>query len=67
MIRAIVSSAGMSLRNRPLQETEEAKKIKSSSKPFHSWKRVRAYIDGEVELDPACEATLKEIIEFAFC
>lgn len=49
------------------RETEEAKKIKSSSKPFHSWKKVRAYIDGEVELDPACEATLKEIIEFAFC
>ncbi|EGQ8072952.1 AAA family ATPase [Vibrio vulnificus] len=42
-------------------------KIKSSSKPYHSWKRIKQYLKDEVTLEPACEATLKEIIEFAFC
>ncbi|MCG9725465.1 ATP-dependent nuclease [Vibrio brasiliensis] len=41
--------------------------IKSSSKPYHSWKRTRQYLNGEITLDPACEATFKDIVEFAFC
>ncbi|WFB50561.1 ATP-dependent nuclease [Vibrio coralliilyticus] len=40
--------------------------IKSSSKPYHSWKRTRQYLDGEVVLSGECESTLKEIIQFAF-
>ncbi|ENM5880331.1 ATP-dependent nuclease [Vibrio metoecus] len=42
-------------------------KIKSSSKPYHSWKRIRQYLNNEITLEVECEATLKEIVEFAFC
>ncbi|OED73446.1 ATP-dependent nuclease [Vibrio crassostreae] len=41
-------------------------KAKSSDKPYNSWKRVRDYIDGKVELTEVCESTLKEIVTFAF-
>lgn len=41
-------------------------KAKSTDKPYNSWKRVRDYIDGEIELTPASEATLREIVIFAF-
>ncbi|EII5416227.1 AAA family ATPase [Vibrio alginolyticus] len=39
---------------------------KSTDKPYNSWKRVRDYIDGKVDLTARCEATLKEIVTFAF-
>ncbi|RZP68421.1 ATP-dependent nuclease [Vibrio vulnificus] len=44
----------------------EKDSIKSSSKPYHSWKRTRQFLDNELDLDVACKSTLKEIIEFAF-
>ncbi|EIW7482762.1 ATP-dependent endonuclease [Vibrio parahaemolyticus] len=40
---------------------------KSSSKPYHSWRCVRAFLDGKEDLSDESKATLKEIIEFAFC
>ena len=40
--------------------------IKSNSKPFHSWKRIRQFLDDEISLDTNCKATLQEIIKFAF-
>mgnify|MGYP003110620820 CR=1 FL=1 len=49
-----------------LWDQDQNEKAKASDKPFNSWKRVRDYIDGTVTLTPACEATLKEIVEFAF-
>ncbi|MBA6293806.1 ATP-dependent endonuclease [Colwellia sp. MB3u-70] len=49
-----------------LWDQDQNEKTKASDKPFNSWKRVRDYIDGSVELTPACEATLKEIVTFAF-
>ena len=49
-----------------LWDQDQNEKAKASDKPFNSWKRVRDYIDGSVELTPACEATLKEIVTFAF-
>ncbi len=36
-------------------------------KPYNSWKRVRDYLDGTLELRPSCEVALKKIIEFAYC
>lgn len=49
-----------------LWDQVEGEKAKSTDKPYNSWKRVRDYIDGKVELTPKCEATLKEIVTFAF-
>lgn len=49
-----------------LWDQDNNEKAKASDKPFNSWKRVRDYIDGSVTLTPACEATLKEIVTFAF-
>lgn len=49
-----------------LWDQDQNEKAKASDKPFNSWKRVRDYLDGTVNLTPACEATLKEIVEFAF-
>lgn len=45
----------------------EGERIKSSDKPFTSWKRVRDYLDGNQNLTERCEVTLKEIIRFGFC
>lgn len=45
----------------------ETDNIKASSKPFHSWKRIRQFLDGDNDLSVESKATLKEIIEFAFC
>ncbi len=39
---------------------------KSSDKPYHSWKRVKDYIDGNIELSNECTTALKAVIEFAF-
>lgn len=50
-----------------LWDIDHNESVKSTDKPFNSWKRVRDYIDGEQKLTEACEATLKEIITFAFC
>lgn len=41
--------------------------VKSTDKPFNSWKRVRDYIDGTQSLTEKCESTLKDIVTFAFC
>ena len=49
-----------------LWDQDQNEKAKASDKPFNSWKRVRDYIDGTVVLTTTCEATLKEIVEFAF-
>ena len=49
-----------------LWDQVEGEKAKSTDKPYNSWKRVRDYIDGKVELTQRCEATLKEIVTFAF-
>ncbi|EOD9423224.1 ATP-dependent endonuclease [Vibrio campbellii] len=49
-----------------LWDQVEGEKAKSTDKPYNSWKRVRDYIDGKVELTENCEATLKEIVSFAF-
>nr|WP_237665838.1 AAA family ATPase [Vibrio sp. V26_P1S5P106] len=49
-----------------LWDQVEGEKAKSTDKPYNSWKRVRDYIDGKVELTARCEATLKEIVTFAF-
>lgn len=40
--------------------------IKSSDKPYNSWKRVRDYIDGSLQLSEDCENMLKEIVTFAY-
>lgn len=50
-----------------LWDQDQGEISKSSDKPFNSWKRVRDYIDGTQNLSDACEATLKEIVTFAFC
>lgn len=50
-----------------LWDQAEGEIIKSGDKPFNSWRRVRDYIDGKQILTAACEATLKEIVSFAFC
>lgn len=50
-----------------LWDQEKSERIKSSEKPFNSWKRVRDYLDGKQALTEKCEATLKEVISFAFC
>ncbi|MGI2101534.1 ATP-dependent nuclease [Shewanella oncorhynchi] len=39
----------------------EEKDIKSSGKPYNSWKRVRDYLDGTLELRPSCEVALKKL------
>ncbi|KJG33719.1 ATP-dependent endonuclease [Photobacterium angustum] len=49
-----------------LWDQVEGEEAKSTDKPYNSWKRVRDYIDGKVELTERCEATLKEIVTFAF-
>ncbi|WP_305815154.1 hypothetical protein [Photobacterium leiognathi] len=49
-----------------LWDQVEGEKAKSIDKPYNSWKRVRDYIDGKVKLTERCEATLKEIVTFAF-
>ena len=49
-----------------LWDQDQNEKAKASDKPFNSWKRVRDYIDGSVNLTESCEATLKEIVTFAF-
>lgn len=41
--------------------------VKSTDKPFNSWKRMRDYIDGTQDLTEKCESTLKKIVAFAFC
>ncbi|RAH37876.1 ATP-dependent endonuclease [Halomonas sp. SL1] len=50
-----------------LWDQDENESVKSTDKPFNSWKRVRDYIDGRQGLTERCEATLKEIVTFAFC
>ncbi|EGR0364563.1 DUF2813 domain-containing protein [Vibrio cholerae] len=40
---------------------------KSSSKPYHSWKRVRGFLDKNVDLTAESQSNLKELIKFAFC
>lgn len=50
-----------------LWDQEEDESVKSSDKPFNSWKRLRDYLDGKQALTAKCEATLKEIVTFAFC
>jgi putative ATP-dependent endonuclease of the OLD family len=50
-----------------LWDRELNESIKSSDKPYNSWKRVRDYLDNKIKLTPKCESTLKEIITFAFC
>ncbi|MEZ8140801.1 ATP-dependent endonuclease [Enterovibrio norvegicus FF-162] len=49
-----------------LWDQVEGEKAKSTDKPYNSWKRVRDYIDGKIELTAKSEATLKEIVTFAF-
>ncbi|MCD1246033.1 AAA family ATPase [Vibrio cholerae] len=49
-----------------LWDQVEGEKAKSTDKPYNSWKRVRDYIDGKIELTENCKATLKEIVTFAF-
>lgn len=50
-----------------LWDQEQNESVKSTDKPFNSWKRVRDYIDGAQELTERCESTLKSIVTFAFC
>ncbi len=50
-----------------LWDQEQNESVKSTDKPFNSWKRVRGYIDGTENLTENCKSTLKEIITFAFC
>ncbi len=50
-----------------LWDQEKGEASKSSDKPFNSWKRIRDYLDGNQNLSDSCEATLKEIVTFAFC
>lgn len=50
-----------------LWDRDQNESIKASDKPFNSWKRVRDYLDGNQSLTEKSEATLKEILCFAFC
>ncbi|WP_371352970.1 TOPRIM nucleotidyl transferase/hydrolase domain-containing protein [Pseudoalteromonas sp. 68 DY56-GL68] len=50
-----------------LWDLDQNESVKSTDKPFNSWKRVRDYIDGKQNLTEKCESTLKEIVTFAFC
>ncbi|MEH6509567.1 ATP-dependent nuclease [Halopseudomonas aestusnigri] len=50
-----------------LWDQEQSESVKSTDKPYNSWKRVRDYVDGKQKLTEKCEPTLKEIITFAFC
>ena len=50
-----------------LWDQEQNESVKSTDKPFNSWKRIRGYIDGTQDLSEKCKSTLKEIIVFAFC
>ena len=49
-----------------LWDLDQSEKPKSSDKPYHSWKRVKDYLNGELILTDKSETTLKEMIEFAF-
>lgn len=49
-----------------LWDQDAGEKAKSTDKPYNSWKRVRDYLDGEIDLTQKSKTTLKEIIEFAF-
>ena len=50
-----------------LWDQELNEQVKSTDKPYNSWLRVRGYLDGTITLTKTCEATLKEIVQFAFC
>lgn len=50
-----------------LWDQKENESVKSSDKPFNSWRRLRDYLDGKQFLTAKSESTLKEIIKFAFC
>lgn len=39
----------------------------SKDKPYNSWRRVKRYLSGEQILTPNSEASLKEVLQFAFC
>ncbi|MFP8965053.1 ATP-dependent nuclease [Pokkaliibacter sp. CJK22405] len=45
---------------------KEREGLKSNGKPFNSWKRIRQYIDGQINLSQESEENLKSIIDFAF-
>lgn len=47
--------------------TDERGEIKSSNKPFNSWKRTKDYISGEIDLSAESQDTLRKIIKFAYC
>ena len=35
-------------------------------KPFNAWKRIKAYLDGDVNLNPTCEHKLKSVLQFIY-
>ncbi|TWE02828.1 putative ATP-dependent endonuclease of OLD family [Pseudomonas sp. AG1028] len=39
----------------------------SKDKPYNSWRRIRAFLDGEQDLTPGSQQKIKSILEFAFC
>lgn len=49
-----------------LWDQVSGEKPKSTDKPYNSWKRIRDYLDGKIELTQKSVSTLKEIITFAF-
>lgn len=50
-----------------LWDADAQEQASSKDKPYNSWKRVRGYLDGNINLTEASSAKLKEILEFAFC
>ncbi|NPW62574.1 ATP-dependent endonuclease [Pseudomonas aeruginosa] len=49
-----------------LWDSAEDENASSKDKPYNSWKRVKGYIDGEIQLTAASEARLSDILNFAF-
>lgn len=50
-----------------LWSVEDGEKIPSEGgKPYNAWKRIKSYVDGEVQLHPKCITKLDEILNFIY-
>jgi putative ATP-dependent endonuclease of the OLD family len=48
-------------------DAEAGEQAKSKDKPYNSWRRIKSFLDGEVDLTDASKEKLKDILQFAFC
>jgi putative ATP-dependent endonuclease of OLD family len=50
-----------------LWNQDEGEAIKHSDKPFNSWKRVKGFLDNQVDLTEKSISMLQQMVTFAFC